>query len=233
MPLLRRRSLDAARRLILRGRTRATVTLPGGEALPVGARLRSFEAMATLSPYAYLPLFGVNGSANGSAQGAVSGGAVLMTTLTVRSPLRSYEFLEGQVVCGTRTCDSCSSTVAPSDASIGSSSPRQVRASPAAVPRSPFAAVEAADEGAWLLSSGTEDYFLGSARGPPRDRRARTRARPHALLASTLRSTSRRIVLTSMRAWCSCAVVALSRMCRSLLLRQGPVCVVASRSFDL
>ena len=43
--------------LIVRGHTRASLTLPGGYALPAHARLRSFEkAITNLPPLAQLPL---------------------------------------------------------------------------------------------------------------------------------------------------------------------------------
>lgn len=103
--------------LILRGRTRASVMLPGTEApLPPHARLRSFERHAiNLPAYGYLPFF------NSSA----GNGSVLFVTLAVNSPNLRYEFLEG-----------C------------------VRASDHTLP--PFS------PDSWLLSSGTEDYFLGT-----------------------------------------------------------------------
>lgn len=74
--------------LILRGRTKARLVLPGGEPLPASARLRSYETrQAGLAAYAELSLF------NSSAQN----GAVLVTTLAVQSPASSYVFLEGMI----------------------------------------------------------------------------------------------------------------------------------------
>ena len=101
--------------LILRGRTKAQLMLPGGMPLPATARLRSYEqSAAALAPFAPLPIL------NTSA----SDGAVLMVTLAVRSNVSdNFAFLEGQL----RAYDG---------------------ASPSAQP--------------WLLSSGTEDYFLGT-----------------------------------------------------------------------
>lgn len=98
--------------LVLRGRTKAQLVLPGGMALPPTARLRSYENRPTPLPvYATLALF------NSSA----ANGALLMVSLAVRAPSGSFAFLEGCV----RGHDNASA--AP-----------------------------------WLLSSGTEDYFLGT-----------------------------------------------------------------------
>ena len=111
--------------LILRGRTKASVVLPGAQLpLPPQARLRSFEnAAINLAPYAYLPFF------NSTA----ANGAVLFVTLAVNSPKRRYEFLEG--------CVRASDPTPPPDPSRGPSE---------------------SSRSTWLLSSGTEDYFLGT-----------------------------------------------------------------------
>lgn len=112
--------------LILRGTTKASLTLPGGLPMPVGARLRSFENHASaMPPYAYMPMF------NSSA----SNGAVLMTSLAVRGS--QYEFLEGCL----RAANAAGEAWSPSSPS-------------------------------YLLSSGTEDYFLGTFyfnKGPYQD----------------------------------------------------------------
>ena len=97
--------------LVLRGRTQASIVLPGGLSIPPTARLRSYEYNSTaMTGYQYLPVF------NSTAKN----GAVLMTVLAVQAAGR-YEFLEGCM----RAYDNTSSDP-------------------------------------WLLSSGTEDYFLGT-----------------------------------------------------------------------
>ena len=120
--------------LILRGRTRAgQISLPGGLVLPPKARLRSFEQPQRL--WQTLGPFDYLSLLNMSSAGEpwIGGGAVLYVTLAVRSPRLRYEFLEG-----------C------------------VRARPSAA-----AGVEGEErheggDGEWKLSSGTEDYFLGT-----------------------------------------------------------------------
>lgn len=99
---------------IFRGRTKATLILPGSttEPLPPHARLVSYE-----SPPSSVPPYGAISILNASAERA---GAVVMTTVAVRAPKQDFAFLEG-----------C------------------VRALPGTGSE-------------WLLSSGTEDYFLGS-----------------------------------------------------------------------
>ena len=63
--------------------------MPGGLALPRGARLRSYEQRALALPaYGELPMF------NSTA----SNGAVLMATLGVTSPNGNFAFLEGRTV---------------------------------------------------------------------------------------------------------------------------------------
>lgn len=116
--------------LVLRGRTKAKVVLPGGLELPPTAHLRSFQTSATnLEPSAFLPVLDTSTLATQrlainavTTERTAGGGAVLFTTISVEAPKRSFQFLEG-----------C------------------LRAS---------AAGNATDE--WLLSSGTEDYFLGT-----------------------------------------------------------------------
>mmetsp|Transcript_1368 Transcript_1368/g.2702 ORF Transcript_1368/g.2702 Transcript_1368/m.2702 type:complete len:344 (-) Transcript_1368:173-1204(-) len=104
---------------ILRGRTAAALSLPGGMALPPAARLRTYEtSVAGLAPYASLALL------NSSA----ATGAVLSVTLAVASPRRSFAFLEGMLRASHR----------------GNGDGR------------------GGGGGEWLLSSGTEDYFLGT-----------------------------------------------------------------------
>ena len=121
--------------LIVRGRTKAHIVLPGGLELPSGARLMSFERpMTKLPPYGYLPFLNVSASGTlGRGHGPATtllGGAVLSVTLAVQSSKDSFEFLEGCV-----------------RGSNGSSS-NSTR--------------EAGNNAEWLLSSGTEDYFLGT-----------------------------------------------------------------------
>ena len=106
--------------LIVRGRTEAKIVLPGGLALPPSARLRSFEnTTANLPPHASLSLVNVSRG--------IQGGAVLLTTLSVSSPHKSFSFLEGEVRAST---------------------------SPATA--------EEEEDASYLISSGTEDYFLGT-----------------------------------------------------------------------
>ena len=108
--------------LILRGRTRARIVIPGGMELPTAARLLSVEhSLTRLVPYASVPFLKVDRSST-----AFTGGAVLFVTLTVRSPRHSFEFLEGCVRGGSGDDNSADNTHD------------------------------------WLLSSGTEDYFLGT-----------------------------------------------------------------------
>ena len=74
--------------LILRGRTRATVVLPGGLTLPKTARLRSHEAHALqMAPYTFIPITNISSGLRGAA--------VLLVTLSVAAPRNAFEFLEG------------------------------------------------------------------------------------------------------------------------------------------
>jgi len=99
--------------LVLRGRTHAKLSLPGGMALPISARLRSYlSTVPLLAPAAHLQV--VNTS--------MQHGAVMLIVLAVTSPRGHYQFLEGCMRA----------------AHVGTSAPE------------------------YLLSSGTEDYFLGT-----------------------------------------------------------------------
>jgi hypothetical protein len=127
--------------VIVRGRTKASIQLPGGFTLPPQARLATFEsAVSQLPPYGFVPFFNASsiGAAAGSAPEAPSlrGGTVLSTTLAVQSPSKNFAFLEGCV----RATEQQPSPPATSNHS------RDVDD----------------DGGAWKLSSGTEDYFLGT-----------------------------------------------------------------------
>ena len=157
--------------LVLRGRTKASVVLPGAPSpLPPQARLRSFESSFTnLPPYAYLPFF------NSSAQN----GAVLFVTLAVRSPMRSFQFLEGMVRATSKTPPSppppprcvptgelqCEHMAA--EGYLAASRNETARDAARNLTHKQARAASRASRAAenrktWLLSSGTEDYFLGT-----------------------------------------------------------------------
>ena len=106
--------------------------------LPPQARLTSHEMHVTdLRPGDYLPLLNVSGR-------GLLGGAVLLTSLSVRAPHKSFQFLEGCMRAGASATQ---------------------REGPQSNQSKSLAAGEVAEEQAdspWLLSSGTEDYFLGT-----------------------------------------------------------------------
>ena len=137
--------------LVLRGRTQATVQLPGGHLLPPTARLRSFETRATsVAAYEEVPLF------NSTA----ANGAVLGVMLNVASPGGHFGFLEGMlraytnVTGGTGSSSSSSSSSSKDDGDAASGA--------ATTSSSSTSSSSSSSSSPFLLSSGTEDYFLGT-----------------------------------------------------------------------
>jgi len=172
--------------VILRGHTRASVVLPGGFRLPPSARLRSYDSAAVnLSPSSFLTVVDTALPVTSPSPGKIkrartaarslpldaahttprrqplAGGAVLFTSLSVTAPAReaprsphaapnpSFQFLEGCLRVAAAAAMGSTNSTSPSREGNTSTS-REGNTS-------------TSREGSeWLLSSGTEDYFLGT-----------------------------------------------------------------------
>ena len=145
----------------LRGRTRATIVLPGGLTLPPTARLVTMENHAFK-----LPAYRLHTVFNASA--AIDG-TVLLVTLAVSSPNRSYAFLEGCLRAGTRRRSSLDSEASTQQQQqqqhLRAHRGRHTRGGGDVDRAKSLSELTRRGDGGgdeWLLSSGTEDYFLGS-----------------------------------------------------------------------
>ena len=157
----------------LRGQTRATLTLPGSSLnLPPTARLRTFENHNLALPgYGTHTVLNMSGGNHSSASRSLTSGAVLLVTLAVSSPMWSYGFLEGCLRAGSERVvavgrDKHERTGMAIAQHSRSRRRRNVADEPATMSQQTGGGDgdthgPAADD-SWLLSSGTEDYFLGS-----------------------------------------------------------------------